>query len=527
MRGVTHPDHRGHDSQQNTRRQKPRPLVFSSRVFFDRLIHPDYYRTPPAPEKQFSATSKLDRCEFSASLSVLVLMHDEESPENLPAPPVAKPAGENSYAVFRNTDFVRYLLGRLLSSLGQQMLVVAIDWELYERTGSALPLAFVGLTQMAPMILFTLPAGHFADTHDRKKIILASTLVLSAASLGLTLASVLAAPLGWIYFFLFVIGAARTFLWPASAAFVTGLVPRSQLARAITFNSGMFQISSVVGPVAFGLFIALTPQAQQNHTAWSVYAFNLFASLLCAILVFFIKHEHKVKSAEPVTARSLLEGFRFVYQNKIILGVITLDLFAVLLGGAVTLLPIFARDIFTRGAAGLSWLRDGMAIGAVACAFVVAHRPPLQKAGTTMLWSVAIFGVATILFGLANLNCLGHWLPWSNAVWFWCAFAMLVLAGVVDQISVVVRQTLVQILTPDEKRGRVSAVNSLFIGTSNELGGFRSGLVAWLFTTPTWLGNREATGAIISTVTGGVGTILVVIAVAWIWPEIRRYGKLA
>jgi len=282
-----------------------------------------------------------------------------------------------------------------------------------------------------------------------------------------------------------------------------------------------------VGPVAFGLFIALTPQAQQNHTAWSVYAFNLFASLLCAILVFFIKHEHKVKSAEPVTARSLLEGFRFVYQNKIILGVITLDLFAVLLGGAVTLLPIFARDIFTRGAAGLSWLRDGMAIGAVACAFVVAHRPPLQKAGTTMLWSVAIFGVATILFGLANLNCLGHWLPWSNAVWFWCAFAMLVLAGVVDQISVVVRQTLVQILTPDEKRGRVSAVNSLFIGTSNELGGFRSGLVAWLFTTPTWLGNREATGAIISTVTGGVGTILVVIAVAWIWPEIRRYGKLA
>ena len=454
-------------------------------------------------------------------------MHDEESPENLPAPPVAKPAGENSYAVFRNTDFVRYLLGRLLSSLGQQMLVVAIDWELYERTGSALPLAFVGLTQMAPMILFTLPAGHFADTHDRKKIILASTLVLSAASLGLTLASVLAAPLGWIYFFLFVIGAARTFLWPASAAFVTGLVPRSQLARAITFNSGMFQISSVVGPVAFGLFIALTPQAQQNHTAWSVYAFNLFASLLCAILVFFIKHEHKVKSAEPVTARSLLEGFRFVYQNKIILGVITLDLFAVLLGGAVTLLPIFARDIFTRGAAGLSWLRDGMAIGAVACAFVVAHRPPLQKAGTTMLWSVAIFGVATILFGLANLNCLGHWLPWSNAVWFWCAFAMLVLAGVVDQISVVVRQTLVQILTPDEKRGRVSAVNSLFIGTSNELGGFRSGLVAWLFTTPTWLGNREATGAIISTVTGGVGTILVVIAVAWIWPEIRRYGKLA
>ncbi len=144
-----------------------------------------------------------------------------------------------------------------------------------------------------------------------------------------------------------------------------------------------------------------------------------------------------------------------------------------------------------------------------------------------MLWSVAIFGAATILFGLANLNCLGRWLAWPGTFWFWFAFTMLLLAGVVDQISVVVRQTLVQILTPDEKRGRVSAVNSLFIGTSNELGGFRSGLVAWLFTTPTFLGNREATGAIISTVSGGVGTILVVLAVAAIWPEIRRYGKLA
>ena len=468
-------------------------------------------------------------------------MHDEESPENLPAAPLpaaslpvvpppaaqtAQPVVEHSYAVFRNADFVRYLIGRFVSSLGQQMLVVAIDWELYERTGSALPLAFVGLTQMVPMILFTLPAGHLADTHDRKKIIFNSTLLLSVASLGLTLSSVFAAPIGCIYFFLVILGAARTFLWPASAAFITGLVPRKQLARAITFNSGMFQISSVAGPMAFGLFIAFTPHAQHGHTAWSVYAFNTLATLLCAALVFFIKHEHKVKVAEPVSARSLVEGFRFIYQNKIILGVITLDLFAVLLGGAVTLLPIFAKDVFYNGASGLSWLRDAMAIGAVACAAVIAHRPPLQKAGKTMLWSVAIFGVATILFGLANHNCLGRWVAWSNTFWFWFAFAMLALAGVVDQISVVVRQTLVQILTPDEKRGRVSAVNSLFIGTSNELGGFRSGLVAWLFTTPTFLGNREATGAIISTVTGGVGTILVVLAVAWIWPEIRKYGKL-
>jgi MFS family permease len=450
-------------------------------------------------------------------------MHDQESPENLPDKPAPKPGvAENAYAVLRNADFVRYLTGRFVASLGQQMLVVAIDWELYERTHSALPLAFVGLSQMIPMILCTLPAGHFADTFSRKKIILITTLVLAAASLGLTLSSALVAPLDWIYFFLVIIGAARTFLWPASAAFVTGLVPREQFARAVTFNSGLFQFSSVVGPAACGLVISFAHQ-----TAWAVYALNVLTSIACFALVVTIKHEHKVKPAEPVSAKSLIEGFRFVYQNKIILGVITLDLFAVLLGGTVTLLPIYAKDIFHGGPSSLGWLRDAMPIGAVICAGIIAYRQPLQKAGRTMLLSVAIFGVATILFGIANKNCFGNWLALPNSFWFWFSLVMLALAGFVDNISVVVRQTLVQILTPDEKRGRVSAVNSLFIGTSNELGGFRSGIVAWLFASPTILGNAAATGAIISTVTGGIGTILVVLAVAWIWPEIRKYGKLA
>jgi MFS family permease len=452
-------------------------------------------------------------------------MHEEESPENLPDEPAPKPADEHIYAVLRNADFTRYLAGRFVASLGQQMLVVAIDWELYRRTHSALALAFVGLSLMTPMILCTIPAGHFADTFNRKKIILISTLVLAAASLGLTLASAFLSNVLWIYFFLVVIGAARTFLWPASAAFVTGLVPREQFARAVTFNSGAFQFSSVIGPVAFGAVVALTPHAEHNNTAWSVYALNALASLACFALVLPIKHVHREKPAEPVSVKSLIEGFRFVYQNKIILGVITLDLFAVLLGGAVTILPMFADDIFHAGPSGLGWLRNAMAVGAVLCAVIIAHRQPLQKAGKTMLLCVAIFGVATILFGVANQNCFGRALP--NSFWFWFAFAMMALAGFVDNISVVVRQTLVQILTPDEKRGRVSAVNSLFIGTSNELGGFRSGIVAWLFTTPTFLGNAAATGAIISTVSGGVGTILVVLAVAWIWPEIRKYGKLA
>jgi MFS family permease len=454
-------------------------------------------------------------------------MHDQESPENLPDEPVEHSAAENAYAVLRNADFTRYLIGRFVASLGQQMLVVAIDWELYARTHSALPLVFVGLSQMIPMILCTLPAGHFADTFSRKKIILNSTLVLTAASLGLTLASAFRWNVLWIYFFLVIIGAARTFLWPASAAFVTSLVPRNQFARAVTFNSGAFQFSSVLGPAAFGAAIALTPHAEEYGTAWSVYALNVLASLLCFALVVPIKHEHKAKPAEPVSAKSLIEGFSFVYQSKIILGIITLDLFAVLLGGAVTILPMFAHDIFHVGPGGFGWLRNAMAIGAVICAVIIAHRPPLQKAGKTMLWAVAIFGVATIGFGLANANCFGRWVALPNAFWFWLAFAMLALAGAVDNISVVVRQTLVQILTPDEKRGRVSAVNSLFIGTSNELGGSRAAIVAWLFTTPTFLGNAAATGAIVSTVTGGIGTILVVLAVAWIWPEIRRYGKLA
>jgi hypothetical protein len=319
-----------------------------------------------------------------------------------------------------------------------------------------------------------------------------------------------------------VLGAARTFLWPASAAFVPGLVPRNQFARAVTFNSGAFQFSCVVGPAACGLVISLAHQ-----TAWAVYALNALALIICFALVVPIKHVHKTRPAEPVSAKSLIEGFRFVYQSKIILGIITLDLFAVLLGGTVTILPIYAADIFHGGPSGLGWLRNAMSIGAVICMVIIAHRPPLQKAGRAMLLSVLIFGGATILFGVANEDCFGRWLALPNAFWFWFSFGLLALAGAADNVSVVVRQTLVQILTPDEKRGRVSAVNSLFIGTSNEIGGFRSGIVAYLFTVPTVLGNAAATGAIISTVTGGIGTILVVVAVAWLWPEIRRYGKLA
>jgi MFS family permease len=236
-----------------------------------------------------------------------------------------------------------------------------------------------------------------------------------------------------------------------------------------------------------------------------------------------IRREHKVAARQPFSLANLGAGVEFIFQNKTILGVITLDLFAVLLGGATSLFPIYAKDILKSGPSGLGILTAAMSIGAVLCSLMLAHRPPLQKAGRAMLLAVAMFGVATILFGVANQNCFGPAIP--NAVWFWFAFLMMVTCGAVDNVSVVVRHSLVQLLAPDEKRGRISAINSLFIGTSNELGGFESGFVAWLFGTA--MGHSNATGAILSVTLGGVGTILVVIAVGWIWPQVRRYGKLA
>ena len=458
-------------------------------------------------------------------------MHETDSQEDPTLTPTLPAAGRQTYAVFRNADFTRYLVARFIAALGMQMLVTALDWELYKRAHSGLALGFVGLSLMVPMILCTLPAGQLADRRNRKSIILGSTLVLGLASLGLTLTSAfialdknVATFQLFAYALLVVIGVARTFLWPASAAFVTALVAREELPRAITFNSGAFQLSCVLGPSAAGVIIWLT------HSAWLVYAVNAVAGLVCFALIVGIRHEHKVPPREPVSLKSLITGFQFVYKNKIILGTITLDMFAVLLGGAVTLLPIFAEDIIPlHGGAegvGLGFLRAAIPIGAIFCVFFLAHRPPLQKAGRAMLLCVAIFGAATILFGLANRQCLGGFFPSAGGAWFWVAFGLMALSGAVDNVSVVVRHSLVQMLTPDDKRGRVSAVNSLFIGTSNELGGFRSGFVAYLFSAPTFLGNANATGAIVSVVSGGMGTILVVIAVAWIWPEIRKFGKL-
>ena len=396
--------------------------------------------------------------------------------------------------MLRNRDLLLYLTGRFVASLGQQMLTVAVGWELYERTNSALALGLVGLTQMIPMVLFTLPAGHVADNYDRKRIILLMTFVIGCASAGLTAISNLKADVFWIYCCLFAAGTARRFLWPASSAFLPHLVSRQQFSKAVTWSSGSFQLSSVVGPAFGGALIAWA------HKAVPVYAANTAASFLCLLLMSMVRRSHVVAVKEKMTLRSLIVGFNFVFANRIILGTITLDLFAVLLGGATALLPVYAKDLLHAGPAGLGLLQAALPSGSLLCALILAHRPPLQRAGRTLLWAVGVFGLATIAFGVSRS--------------FWFSFVMLFVCGAVDNISVVVRHTLVQLLTPDEKRGRVSAVNSLFIGTSNELGGFESGTVANWF------------GPVFSVVSGGVGTILVVIAVALIWPEIRKYGRL-
>jgi MFS family permease len=410
-----------------------------------------------------------------------------------------------AYAILRNPDLRLYLGGRLIAIIGQQMLATAIGWELFNRTHSLMKLALVGLTQVLPMFLFTLPAGHVADNYNRKRVITLMTLCVAAASLGLTIISYYKAPVELMYICLFVMGATRTFLSAASASFLPALVDRKDLSRAVNWNATTFQLSSIIGPLVAGGLIAIAGQ----H-AYPVYAVNVCAALIFAGMMARIRTHHVVAAREKLSFKTLLTGFDFVFANKIILGIITLDMFAVLLGGATGLLPVYAEMILKVGSVGLGFLQAALPTGALICTFILAHRPPIQKAGRSLLLVVTAFGLATIGFGFSR--------------WLWLSLLMLFTCGVVDNVSVVIRGTLVQLLTPDDKRGRVSAVNNLFIGTSNEMGEFESGFVAWLFGPA--IGNPIITGTVISVVGGGFGTIAVVMAIALLFPEIRKYGRL-
>ena len=434
-----------------------------SRLFVPIRAQPGNNRASPALDCVFHSlirvswfpgiAGRLDSAAFC-----LIVCHDVlllpamNSPGTPPKPAPTSAEVASPYAVLQNRNFKLYLLGRFIASMGQQMLTVAVGWELYERTHSALNLGYVGLCNMIPMFLCTLPAGHVADNHNRKHIMLWMTGLMALTSAGLVVASACGAPTAWIYACLVVAGTARTFLWPASSSFLPQLVPRELFPRAVAWNSGSFQLSSVAGPALGGALIALT-----RHAA-TVYALNAAAALVCLVLLSLVHYNRLPSKREPMTVRTLAAGFRFVFDTRIILGTITLDMFAVLLGGATALLPVYAKDILRAGPTGLGLLQTAMPLGGVLCTFILSHRPPMQKAGRALLWAVAGFGLATVGFGFSK--------------WFWLSFLMLFACGSMDNISVVVRHTLVQLLTPDEKRGRVSAVNNLFIGTSNELGGF-------------------------------------------------------
>jgi len=405
---------------------------------------------------------------------------------------------------------------------------VAVEWELYARTHSATALGLVGLVIAVPVVTLSLPAGHLADRFSRKCIILVSQIFSAIASVALAIVSwkhlsippiaplrgangALAAiatiferhhptfhfddaSIPLIYLLLFLGAAARTFSWAARSSFFPTLVSRDAFANAVTWNNSIFQIGSVVGPALSGLLVAYIGFP-------FVYLLDALFAFAFFLLVLQIRRSKQARDrSEANTWKSLIAGVRFVFRRKVILATITLDLFAVLLGGATALMPIFADRILHRGPVALGWMRAAPAIGAFAMALTVAHLPPMKRAGKTLLWCVTGFGIATVLFGLSKL--------------FWLSLGLLFLVGAFDSVSVIIRGSIVQLVTPDEMRGRVSSVNNIFIVSSNEFGALESGLTAALF------------GPVISVVAGGIGTILAVIGIAFSWPETRKIGKL-
>lgn len=416
-------------------------------------------------------------------------LESEEEPSESPAA-----AAHDPYAALRLRNFRFYLAGNVLAIFGMQAQTLAVGWELYERTHSAFALGLEGLVQFLPVAALTLPAGHEADRSHRKAIVMIAMFTMACCSLGLAWISIVQGDVGLIYVCLLASGVARAFLQPAKASLLPQIVPRETFSNAVTWNMNGFQMAAITGPAVAGQLIGYF------KSAWVVYVLDAAMTAVFLLLLALMHVPRHVGSSGPSSLNTLLAGLGFVWRHKVILAAMTLDMFAVLLGGAVTLLPVFAEDILHVGPRGLGWLRTAPAMGALVMALVLAHRPPVERAGHTLLAVVAGFGLATVVFGLSRSYAL--------------SLAMLFLTGACDIVSVVIRHTLVQLLTPDVMRGRVSAVNSMFIGASNELGGFESGVVA------AWL------GATVSVVSGGIGTLAVVLVVAYLWPEVRRYGRL-
>ncbi len=413
----------------------------------------------------------------------------------MPSSAPLAPANSGFRELLRQPSYLLLWAARFFTGLSGQMILVAIGWQMYDLTGSAWDLGLVGLVQFAPALLLTLPAGHVVDRHHRGRILTVCVGVQTGVALALLMAT-----LGWgfgapwasrlvLLLMSVVLGAVRAFQMPALSALTPALLPTQLLARGLAFNSTGSQAAMIAGPALGGLLYVGGAQV--------VYAVAFVCFALASLLSSRVRYAHAPRPAEPVTLQSVFAGVAFVWASPVVLGAISLDLFAVLLGGATALLPMFARDILHVGSWGLGLLRGAPAVGALLMSIVLTRRPLRQKVGHRLLGAVALFGVCMVVFGLSRSFAL--------------SMAALAISGAADMVSVVVRQTLVQIETPDEMRGRVSAVSSIFIGASNQLGEFESGSTAALM------------GPVGSVVAGGLGTLLVAaLWLRWFRPLARR-----
>lgn len=376
--------------------------------------------------------------------------------------------------------------------MGYQMLALTIGWQVYEITNSAFDLGLIGLIQFVPAVVLTLLIGHAADRYDRRLIVRAAQSVYALAAVMITIA-LFAGALGRDLLFaaVFMIGTARAFELPTAHALAPSLVPAPMIPRAVAAWTSANQTAIICGPALGGLIYALNP------VLVGVVCLALFA---CSVtLISFVRAKGAPEKREPPTFASVLAGFDYIRTRRRLLGVITLDLFVVILGGATALLPIYAKDILSVGPIGLGLLRSAPAVGALITAIVLSRNPVERHIGRKMFAVVGIFGVATIVFGLST--------------WFPLSLLALAVLGASDAVSIVIRFSLVQIETPDEKRGRVSAINYLFVGSSNTLGEFESGLIA------AWL------GAVPSVVIGGLGSLVVAAVWMMLFPDLRRIDR--
>jgi MFS family permease len=408
-------------------------------------------------------------------------------------PPPADPKAGR--AAFTHPDFVLFQIARFLIVAAVEMQAVAVGWQVYDITHRALDLGLVGLAQFLPGILLFLVSGHASDHFERRK-------VLSACYAGYGICSALLLLINErgihsvrpIYLVLILLGVVRSFNGTASRSILPQLVPEEHFANAVAWNASTFQAATIIGPSLGGILYAIF------HGPSAVYAVAMLTAIGALLSMFRIKTRPQVRKREPTTSKTILAGLHFIWREKLILGAISLDLFAVLLGGAVALLPVYAREILHTGPWGLGLLRTAPGIGAALMAVMLAHRPLRGRSGPALLWSVAGFGICTIVFGVSTSLVL--------------SLISLIFLGAADMVSVIIRATLVQLRTPDQMRGRVMAVDMVFIGTSNELGQFESGLTAQWF------------GTVPAVLLGGVGTLVVIALWAWMFPELRRAGAL-